>query len=141
MKTDHNALQCGLKSNFCLIRAILRSYSSLKSLMNVSNHWVLIWNGAPCVVIHFNLEVIYTSWQKFPRFYTFYESFFLCLMAINSKKYIKTSIKIIYVFDYFYCQKSKHLFQFKISSEKFYIYLVWNVLCNAVVLETRRKIR
>ena len=39
--------------------------------------------------------------QKFPLNFIFYVSFYLCLMAINRIKYIKTSIKIIYVSDYF----------------------------------------
>ena len=42
-------------------------------------------------------------------------------MAINTKKYIKTNIKIIYVSDYFYCQRWKKFmtaFSFLIFSRK-----------------------
>ena len=111
---------------------VLCAPTLLSSLSNESSHFVLIWNEAPCVMIHFNLETIHIPWQKFPLNFIFV-LFYLCLMAINSKKYIKTSIKIIYVSDYFYCQKSKNLWcQFYFCSTlQNFIYLVWNVLCNA----------
>ena len=44
-------------------------------------------------------------------------------MAINNKKYIKTSIKIIYVSDYFHCQKSKNLLcQLHFFSTEFHLF-------------------
>ena len=119
MRTERReSFNCTFVSSGLLCAATLHS-----GLSNESNHSVLIWNEAPCVMIHFNLETIYTPWQKFPLNFIFCIIFYLCLVAINNKKYIKTSIKIIYVSDYFYCQKSKNLLcQLHFCSPEFHLF-------------------
>ena len=61
-------------------------------------------------------------------------------MAINNKKYIKTSIKIIYVSDFFYCQKSKK-FIMSVTLLLYRISFIWCEMCFVMLLETKPKIR